>query len=38
MIYGYGLRLHDTHTKFHKEWSRHSEVIRGKYTERMGIA
>jgi hypothetical protein len=24
-----GLRCHDVHTKFHKDWFRHSKVIRG---------
>jgi hypothetical protein len=30
------LRWHDTHTEFHKEWFRHSEVHR--HTDSMEIA
>jgi hypothetical protein len=28
-----GLRCHDLHTKFHKDWVRHSEVYRRGYTD-----
>jgi hypothetical protein len=29
-----GLRWHDTHTKFHKDWFSHSKVDRGGQTHR----
>jgi hypothetical protein len=28
-----GLRYHDTHTKFHNDWFRHSEIYRGIYIQ-----
>jgi hypothetical protein len=28
-----GLRCHDIHTKFHKDWFRHSKVYMGGYTD-----
>jgi hypothetical protein len=28
-----GLRCHDIHTEFHKDWFRHSDVNRGRFTD-----
>jgi hypothetical protein len=33
-----GLKCHDIHTKFHKDWSRHSKVGTGRYIDRKVIA
>jgi hypothetical protein len=30
---GDGLRWHDIHTKFHKDWFRHSKVDMGEFTD-----
>jgi hypothetical protein len=33
-----GLRYHDIHAKFHKDWFRHSKVDGGGYTDTMVIS
>jgi hypothetical protein len=39
MNYAIGLRCHDMHTKFHKDWLRRSKVTKGihRHTDRMEI-